>query len=617
MIFNPLSLSWRQSMLRGAVFVFALTLVVALFFLLNFAPASAQEPLEPADLPDAHRGLPLYASRCANCHGPNAEGDGEMADRLPMPPRDYTDDAFRRTAVPSSLFQTITDGRAEGAMPPFGPASSNPIDEQNRWDLVAAIFSLGTPVEAIENGRVLYEENCLACHGEGGAGDGPNAADSAETVPDLTDLRYWFSRSNEMLLASLQDTTITDHTYDLAEDDLWDVIDYARTFSYVYADPQTAFEPISAVTIAGQVSNGTTGDIIADGTVSLRAFTQDLQEAASQTAAIGPDGRYSFELSDAAPDWVYMASVEYNDLNFSSNPERVELGDPQLELPIVVFDTTDDAAAININQVHMIMDFVDDTVLINEIYVLSNLRPAVYVGESGNPDDGTFQLALPTGAENVQFQRSFRSFENFLPATEVIPTEQGYADTVPIRPGDGAMNLLVSYELPYREDMAIGHPVFYETNSATIVVPDIGLEIEGEGWISEGIQQMGGAGSISSYSHPALAPGEAVSFSLVGRPTAAVVGGASTVDNSLLGILIGGSALLLAAGGAAYTVQNWRSEAEEAAATQADHVDGLLYAVVALDEAYEAGNVEPSQYQEQRAELMNDLAANWVASEGS
>ena len=500
-------------------------------------------------------------------------------------------------------------------MPPFGPASSNAIDVAGRWDLVAAVYSLGTPTEAVENGRALYEENCLACHGEDGSGEGPEAANSAAAVPDLTDLRYWFSRSNEMILASLQDAEISDHAYSLDTDELWDVIDYTRTFSYVFADPLLASQPIDSVSIAGQVLNGTTDEIINSGMVSLRAFTPDLQEARSLVTTVGADGRYNFKLSDVGPDWVYMTSIEHGDLNFSSDPERLERSDPQSEMPIVVFDTTDDPSAININQVHMIMDFREDNVLISEIYVLSNLEPAVFVGKSGVPEDGTLQLALPAGAENVDFQRSFRSFENFFPASEVIPTEEGYADTMPIRPGDGAMNLLVSYELPFEEGMTIGHPVFYDTSSATIVVPDIGLEVEGDGWTAQGSQQMGSAGAISSYTRPALAAGEAVSFSLEGSPsTAARVGSTSSTNVEMLGILLGGTVLLLVAGGAAYTIHNWGSSAEEETAGQADQVNSLLYALAALDEAYDAGNLQESNYHEQRAELMNQLAAIWTPS---
>jgi len=610
----------RCRALPGAALCCALLTFVILGTLA--APVNAQDPLEPDNLPDANSGLPLFADRCANCHGPEGKGDGELASQLPKPPRDYTDEEFRRTAVPSSMFQTITDGRPAGAMPPFGPESSNPIEADARWDLVAAIFSLGTPPEAIENGRILYEENCLSCHGAEGAADGPEAANSSAEVPDLSDLRYWFNRSNEMVLASLQDEEITDHTYTLETDELWDVIDYARTFSYVYADPQTAVEaasqPIASVGISGQVVNGTTGDMINNGTVLLRAFTPELQEALSLEAPLGSDGQYVFDVTDANPDWVYMATIEYADYSFSSSPNRIQASDPQLEMPITVYDTTDDPAAIQINQVHAIVDFTGDQILVSEIYVLSNLEPALFVGETGVPEEGTLKLALPTGAENVDFQRSFSSFENFLPATEVIPTDEGYADTVPVRPGEEVMNMLVSYELPFEEGMTVGHPIFYETNSATIVMPEIGVEVVGDGWTSQGTQQMGDMGSITSYSRPALQPGEAVTFTLEGRPTAAVanVGGGSSSENNVFGILLGGTLLFVVAGGAAYTIRSWRTEAEESEEVQAGQVDRLLYELVLLDESFEAGKLEEAAYQEQRAQLLRQLAEVWTTTEG-
>ena len=82
----------------------------------------------------------------------------------------------------------------------------------------------------------------------------------------------------------------------------------------------------------------------------------------------------------------------------------------------------------------------------------------------------------------------------------------------------------------------------------------------------------------------------------------------------MLGILLGGTALLLVAGGAAYTVRTWRTDAEEAVEMQADQVDDLLYALVSLDETYEAGSLEEAAYQERRAQLIDQLAAIWGAS---
>ena len=120
---------------------------------------------------------PIFNERCANCHGPLGHGDGELAANLPAPPRNYTDPEFLRGAVPAALFQTITEGRLDAGMPPFGPTSSDPLSADERWNLTGMVYSLGTPLENVENGRLAYDENCASCHGENGTGDGPQAAD--------------------------------------------------------------------------------------------------------------------------------------------------------------------------------------------------------------------------------------------------------------------------------------------------------------------------------------------------------------------------------------------------------------------------------------------------------
>jgi mono/diheme cytochrome c family protein len=574
---------------------------------------AAQEPLEPPVQPDAENGLPIFAERCANCHGPAGEGDGELAANLPLPPRNFADPVYLRGALPATMFQTITEGILDGGMPPFGPASSNPVGTSDRWDLVAAVYSLGTEPAAITRGTAVYEENCLACHGESGMGDGPDAAGAATPPTDLTDLRYWSNRSNEMVFAALQDEAISDHTYDLNEDALRDVVDYGRTFSYFYADPQAAFAPIEAATISGLVMNGSTGEALATGTVLLRAFTADLQEAATMTTEVGEDGRFSFDLTDVSPDWVYLASTDFGDLSFSSNPDRLERRTPELDMPITVYETTSDPAAVNIDQVHMLLDFADDRLLVTEIYVLSNREPAVFVGASGNPDEGTFEIRLPEGAENVEFQRSFRSFESFLPATEVMPTDAGYADTVPIRPGDGAMNLLVTYDMAFEDGMVFEHPLAYAAANATAVLPEAGVELQGDGWESQGAQQMGNAGTVLSYARPGLAAGESLNFVLNGRPSvpaAARVGGSGAGGgiNETAALLLGGTIFLAVLGGGAYMLNSWRGE--EADEPEAD-VNELLYAVLALDDAHDAGKLDDETYQQRRAALMEDLVAVW------
>ncbi|MFN2136724.1 MAG: hypothetical protein ACK2UK_12270, partial [Candidatus Promineifilaceae bacterium] len=104
-----------------------------------------------------------------------------------------------------------------------------------------------------------------------------------------------------------------------------------------------------------------------------------------------------------------------------------------------------------------------------------------------------------------------------------------------------------------------------------------------------------------------------VRFSIEGEPTApaSTVGATVSAENEPLAIVVAGAVLLLVAGGATYTVQRWRSTAEEETIRQEDEVDHLLNAVAALDDAYEAGNVDEATYDQRRTKLLNELAARW------
>lgn len=53
------------------------------------------------------------------------------------------------------------------------------LGDQDVWNLVAYLWSQNTNPEALQAGKELYEQNCAACHGQGGAGDGVFAEDLA------------------------------------------------------------------------------------------------------------------------------------------------------------------------------------------------------------------------------------------------------------------------------------------------------------------------------------------------------------------------------------------------------------------------------------------------------
>ena len=619
---------------RHRLLGFAL-IVATLFGVLLLSPAAgqAQEPVLPAATPDGFSGLETYAERCANCHGETGAGDGELIAQTDNPAPMPFDAAYIRQAMPSVMFQQITNGEAAVGMPPFGPASSNPIDEPGRWNLVAAVFSLATPPEDVAAGQAIYTAQCAACHGDAGAGDGPDAATTDPVAGPLDDVTYWFNRSNDTVFTELATDQISAHSFQLEENDLRRVVDFARTFSYTYADPAVLTEPIAAGLITGVLTNGTSGAPLVETEVELRAFTPELEQTLTLTTTTDAAGAFRFDVADTPPDWVYIAGTSFDGLGFSSSADQLSRSRTALDLPITVFDKTTDASAVSVAQLHVVMEFADALVQVSQLYIFSNAQEAVYVGPTGNPDEGVIEVGVPEGAQNLMFQRSFGSMESFLPASDFVATDRGWADPLPLRPGEGALTLLVSYSLPYDDALTISHPVFYNTVSGAIILPDNGVAVVGDEWTEGEPQSFGQSEVFRNFGRGGLAAGDTLTIELDGRPTIVTddaTGGAVANRDTTTELLIGGGALLLAAVGGIFLWRYWQGrQAEEAweeapaygvagAATAVappipanSERDDLLRRIATLDDAFDAGQLPEADYRAQREELKRRLASVW------
>ncbi|MEW5986381.1 MAG: c-type cytochrome [Chloroflexota bacterium] len=578
---------------------------------------AAQAPTLPTTPAEAETGLAIFGERCATCHGPLGLGDGEMAAQLPAPPRALADPTFIRAAVPTSLFDTITNGRVQQGMPPFGPTSSNAISEADRWNLVAAVYSLATPADNVAQGQTLYETKCANCHGPQGKGDGPQAS---QPPGDLTNLAYWSNTSNQAVFDVLVGSQRTaGHDLGLTEGEAWSVVDYLRTFSYAYSDPQLAFAPLEAATVSGQVTNGTTGATPPAGLpVTLRAFS-DFEVTLTLTATTTLDGRYHFDLAGVSPQWVYITTVHYDELNFTGAAGQLNRRQPDLDLPIIVYDPSSDPAAIQVDQVHVILQFTEDRLEVNELYLFRNSGNTVFVGATGNPQEGTVAFNLPPTAESPSFQRGLGSFEQFVPATEVIEIDSSWADTVPLQPGDNGLTLLVRYELPYEDSLTLAHLLPYPTAGANLILPEAGVRLVNDSqWTAEGQQTMA-EGSFLTYSQVGLAAGSMLEISLEGRPRAVTTAEGNTALSRNQGqeLAIGGAVLLVTVAAAVYVIRRWRQSANEQLAmndeqwSADDDPNALLQAIADLDDAYEAGQIAEPDYGRQREQLKEALKAVW------
>ncbi len=83
----------------------------------------------------------------------------------------------------------------------------------------------------VTKGKAVYERHCLACHGSGGRGDGPEAA--ALTVPAANFHRFKsFLKSDEELLRTIEHGVVFSpmHAWygQLTETEMQDVLAYIR-----------------------------------------------------------------------------------------------------------------------------------------------------------------------------------------------------------------------------------------------------------------------------------------------------------------------------------------------------------------------------------------------------
>lgn len=574
---------------RYTPFILFFVLLLGLFWSRLFAtvPAVAQTPTStpsptPAPIPTANAttGLTLFSQRCANCHGPAGLGNGELAAQLPAPPTSFVDVELLQGGVPASWFNLITEGNLQVGMPPFGPSSSNPISEANRWDLIAAVYQLGTDPAAIDRGEQLFT--------------------TLEPLPEalafFSDPSFWRNNSNQAAFDRLQAALP-----EQPEDALQDLVHYGRaTFPFT---SNSAIVASLNGTISGSVTNGTTGALQGEAAAILRAFNStDFSIFLTMTTTVSASGSYSFTLTNVPADSVYLTSVLYNGLSFGSDIGQLSASQPTLNLPVTVFDQTTDPTVISIEQLHIILEIDGPVLQVSELYSFSNNSNAVFVGQTGDWSRGTLTVQLPAQAQVPSFQRGFGSLESFRPTDELIATDIGWQDTAPLRPGRGSMNLLVQYGVPYKDGITLQHLLAYETGSTSVVIPDVGIELVGD-WQASAKEEVDGEVFIP-YVGEGVSAGTNLILTLQGEPRITT----SPQSNATVELFIGLGTLILVVGISIYSTQRARQNAQLSAQTEREE---LLQTIVDLDQAYAMGQIPTEQYLSERQQLKETLIEIW------
>ena len=169
---------------------------------------------QPVDL---QAGQVIYEQHCAACHGVTGEGNGPAAVWLFPRPRNFSAGLFKIKSTPGAalptdadLVATVTRGMPGSSMPSFTYLSAQQRREVvqyikhltayadgsgkriNRFEEASQAGQLPTSIDvppeppvtvsSLADGMRLFSKlACITCHGETGAGDGPNASTLKDT----------------------------------------------------------------------------------------------------------------------------------------------------------------------------------------------------------------------------------------------------------------------------------------------------------------------------------------------------------------------------------------------------------------------------------------------------
>jgi mono/diheme cytochrome c family protein len=610
----------------------------------------ASSPIYPIVPPDLVNGAKVYKQECSQCHGTKGLGDGPQAAQLSVPVATLGLSDFARQYSPAEWFSVVTKGNMEKFMPAF----ANLTDRQ-RWDVVAYAMSLSAPEAVVNQGKTIYQQECLKCHGQSGKGNGAQV-DSLSTKPtDFTDQAFMAQTTSTSLYDAISSGITPDmpaYTSTLSDNDRLALVTYLRSLTYTFSQPTANAYPaptsgLTAIASTGpypapqaypnpivtqtpqldatpeitpsatfngsvtvQLVNGSGGNIPSDAPVTLYGF-DNMQNTYSETLTSGVDGVYTFTNVVMPDGRAFLAGVDYASATYGSDIATVNPATPNLNLPITVYEPTTDVSVLSTDRVHLLFDFsTPNVVSVVEVFIISNPSNQAVIAPTEGGAVVTFPL--PEGYTNLQFQDGQLG-------GRYVEVSQGFADTTTVSPGAGQYQVIFAFQMPYDRKLTFTQPMALPTSAVVVMVPDNGIKVDSS------MLQDGGTRDYQNttyrmYNGSSLIAGSSLEFTLTGNAKQPVTSVFSSVNMQYLAIGLAAFGVALVLGGLWLYFNNRRKTALQVASTGLDipssisgqdatpeDEDTLIDAIIALDDQYHAGNLPKEAYLERRAILKEKL----------
>lgn len=545
------------------------------------------EPLAyPAAAPDADFGQLIFAQSCAPCHGDRGLGDGDQTAALPVAVPSIGDSELAQSSSPESWYAMVSQGNLDNYMPPFAGS----LSVQDRWDVLAYVYSLSQDQNQLQAGQQIAAEQALepgdletlgsfsqAELGAGLAADlGLSEADGIALAAYLqaSALGLALPASAAELDAAAEPTAVEEATPPSEAEE---------------AAPTPAAETSSAIILQGQVSNGSGGDVPTGAEVLLRGFDQG-SEVFSESTELDSGGRYRFEQTALDPTWVYAVTIDYEGLIYFSETIVPDGAQTDYDLPLTVYDTTSEISNLAIESLQLVMDYsVEGMVRVVQLIAISNSGDLAVVPRSD--EEPVIFYGLPPEASNLAFQSGSVG-------DRYILTEDGFGDLRAVLPGSGEYQMLYAYELPFNRGLDFEQPLFLPVNQVTVFTLASHTELTSSDFIFLGNQQLDNEIYAGYHAQQNYAAGDTLRFEISGEHPL----GASNALRNLVGrsdFLVGLIALAMVVA----VVWLWLRRQN----AQQPDPEEIMDAIIALDARYAEDNISDDAYLKRRAALKERL----------
>jgi mono/diheme cytochrome c family protein len=559
------------------------------------ASVSTVSPLIP---PDVANGKLIYEDKCLACHGQNGMGDGVQADKLSNPVAPIGDFEFSRSASPTDWFNVVTNGNIEKFMPGF-----QSLNDRERWDVIAYVLTIPLSQEEIESGKRLYESTCVLCHAsgndqgltdfKGSENNSDRSLDEISTIIANGNGEKMPGFSNQFDATEIQSIAIYTRLLGFGNVLNSDVINNNGSSDNgtdnILPEPAVKFDNFS---ITGNLVN--IADIPENQVVKLTAF-DNLDIVFQVDTTVNSNGSYQFDNIENVDARVYQLSIEIDGIQYMSdvlhNPEIDSEG--KVNLPILIRTITSDPTGLFVERMHVFFDFLDDNTLqIVELFVINNPTDKVIVPVSS--EEPSFMYKLPKDAVNLQFEQGVLG-------ERYVEMSGGFGDLQPID-ANSTTQFIYAYELPYQKQLDLVLDIPLPVNAAIFMLPSDSIKLKSEQLSFDGDRAVQGM-QIQTYSANNLEQNSKVQINLSGK----IKSSTQITQSTTTGFIIGGGLFLATIVFAIVWIRRRPNKQEINFLEEDDDLDSLLDTVIALDDAYDKGDIPLEAYDKRRNELLKKI----------